>query len=100
MLKSEQNPSFWPICLLRPISITRRLLTSTSINLYMYIESQTFSTFENVLIAKQSKQLPNHGANLKSHEAVNTRVKSSQAYAMEKNSDIITSYEPFHYSLG
>ena len=27
--------------------------------------------------------------------AVNTRVKSSQAYAMEKNSDMITSYEPF-----
>ena len=76
----------------------------------MYIAVQTFSTFENVLIAKQNKQLSNHGANLESHDArltfitlcmtVNTRVKSSQGYAMEKNSDMITSYDPFHYSLG
>ena len=35
----------------------------------MYIAVQTFSTFENVLIAKQNKQLPNHGTNLESHDA-------------------------------
>ena len=69
VLKSEQNPSFWPIFLFRRISITRHSFTSISINLYMYIAVQTFSTFENVLIAKQNKQLPNHGANLESHDA-------------------------------
>ena len=31
--------------------------------------------------------------------AVNTRVKSSQAHAMEKNSDMIASYEPFPYLM-
>ena len=69
VLKSEQNSSFWPIFLFRRISITRHSFTSISINLYMYIAVQTFSTFENVLIAKQNKQLPNHGANLESHDA-------------------------------
>ena len=57
VLKSEQNPSFWPIFLVRRISITRHSFTGISINLYMYIAVQTFSTFENVLIAKQKKAI-------------------------------------------
>ena len=57
VLKSEQNPFFWPIFLFHRISVTRHSFTSISINLHMYIAVQTFSSFENVLIAKQSKQI-------------------------------------------
>ena len=42
----------------------------------MYIAVQTFSTIENVLIAKQNKQLPNHGANLELHDARLTFINS------------------------
>ena len=51
---------------------------------------QSFSTFEMFWSANQTKPLPNHGANLESHDArpvfmtVSSKKRSSQAYEVKK----------------
>ena len=66
---------------------------------------QGFSTFEMFSSANQNKQLPNHGANLESHDArpvfmtINTKKKGVVKHTRWKKSDMKESYEPFLYSM-